>query len=93
MHGRFQLENLRSCIQLGLEEDALDDAVHECAQAGSLDELNSTDDDAEQEDIISSSEIDASEINNGGVESQIEYLLRHNDAATVEQLIRSNSQH
>lgn len=61
--------------QAGVDETALDDLVHETTQAESLDELNSTDDPARQEAIIASSEGYGSEINNGGFEDQIAYLL------------------
>jgi hypothetical protein len=77
--------------ELRLPQDALDAAVHDCAQDETLGELNATDSKGEQGKIISSSTERAANINNGGIESQIEYLLQHNDAATVEQLIRENA--
>jgi hypothetical protein len=77
--------------ELGLSETALDDAVQDCAQDETLGGLNATDNENEQDDIIGSSEERASNINSGGIASQIEYLLQHNDAATVEQLIRQNA--
>jgi hypothetical protein len=60
---------------LGVEPEDLDVIVHEVAQDCSLGELNSTDDEDEQEEIISGSEGRASTINNGGLESQLEFLV------------------
>jgi polyhydroxyalkanoate synthesis regulator phasin len=83
---------VRLANELSLPDEALDDAVHDCAQDETLGELNGTDAKDVQEDLISSSEERASKINNGGIKSQIEYLLQHNDAATVEQLIREKAE-
>lgn len=41
-----------------------------------------------REDHIAGQEEMASNINNGGLESQIEFLLEHRSAAKVEDLIR-----
>jgi polyhydroxyalkanoate synthesis regulator phasin len=88
-----ELERLvRLANELSLPDEALDDAVHDCAQDETLGELNGTDAKDVQEDLIGSSEERASKINNGGIKSQIEYLLQHNDAATVEQLIREKAE-
>ena len=60
----------------GLADDSLlDDMVHDTAQSGGLDELNTLDSDDDQEDHISGIESGASEVNNGGYEDQIDYLL------------------
>ncbi len=79
---------VRLAGSLGIPDDALDDAVHDCAQAEGLDELNALEDPDEQEDHISERERVASAINNGGFESQIEYLLEHTSVEEVERLIR-----
>jgi hypothetical protein len=90
--GQAELDRLIGLtIELGLPEDALDDAVYDCTQDQTLGELNATDDKDKQEHIIGSSEERASNVNSGGIESQIEYLLQHNDAATVVQLIRESA--
>lgn len=71
-----------------IEEDALDELVHECAQQESLAEVNNANDPDEQEEVISGSEVRASEINNSGWRSQVEYLLQHNTAEWLEEYIR-----
>jgi hypothetical protein len=73
---------------LGLPEDALDGAVHDAAQEETLDRLNATEGEDGQEDVLSAAERKASEVNNGGVRSQIEYLLEGLDREAVERLIR-----
>jgi hypothetical protein len=92
---KVDLDTLERLVELaeglGVDETDLDEVVHECAQGETLDELNGTDAVEEQEEIISGSEERASEINNGGLESQIEYLLLRNSEAEVEELIRSAS--
>jgi hypothetical protein len=56
-------------------EDILDMMVYDNAQEDTLGDLNETDDEDKQEEIISGSEARASDINNGGFEEQILYLL------------------
>lgn len=55
----------------------LDERVHEVCQALTLEALNSTDDEAEQERIISAAESRASEINNQGEAAQLAFLASH----------------
>jgi len=59
----------------GCDEDALDELVHTTCQSDVEEALNSTDDEAEQEEIIGRAEHKASEINNGGFQSQIQFLI------------------
>jgi hypothetical protein len=60
----------------GVPDDALDDMVHDKAQEYTVGELNETEGEDKQEDIISWTEVTASYINNGGFEEQILYLLK-----------------
>ena len=90
MPAEDQMTRLLSLVvSLGLEEDALDDAVYDCAQEESLGSLNAEEDPEEQETIIGESESRASEINNGGFESQIEYLLENSGYEETERLLRA----
>lgn len=79
---------LQVIIEVNLEEDALDDLVYDSAQEKTLSQLNATDDENEQDRIIKEAERWASTINNGGFESQVEFLLRFDSADLLEQLIR-----
>ncbi len=54
---------------------ALDDMVLDLCASSITDTLNSTDDDGDQEDIISGSEKKASDINNSGPAGQIDFIL------------------
>jgi len=54
---------------------ALDDIVLDLCVSSVTDTLNSTDDDGEQEDLISGSEKKASDINNSGPAGQIDFIL------------------
>src|SRR5262245_54335406 len=76
---------------LRVDEAYLDDAVHTCAQAYWDPQLNEAENEDEQDDIISRAEEDASIINNDGVESQLDYLIRHNSIEWVEGLIRKST--
>jgi hypothetical protein len=58
-------------------ESALDDMVTHLATDLNLEHLNGTECDDEQEEILSSAEKYASEINNQGFECQINFLLLH----------------
>lgn len=68
-----QLQQVAS--QLHSDEDALDELVHETAQEVGLDTLNTLAADAAQDAHITTIEQAASEINNGGFETQLVYLL------------------
>lgn len=57
------------------QEDSLDELVIDIAVGYSISAVNSTDDEIQQDDEISSSEKSGSEINNGGFETQILFLL------------------
>lgn len=64
---------------VGLDSSGFDDLVHDLAQEEGLTELNELEQEDEQEDCLSSWESYASDINNGGLESQLLYLLNNND--------------
>lgn len=66
---------LRLAEQSG-DDAILDELVHDTAQETGLNSLNELPDPADQEDHISAIEGQASDINNGGFERQIEYLLQ-----------------
>ena len=66
---------LRLAEQSG-DDAVLDELVHETAQELSISALNELAGPAQQEEHISTIETLASDINNGGFERQIEYLLR-----------------
>ena len=74
-----------------LPEGALDDAVHDCAQNVNLGELNSLEGEADQEAHISAHESDASDVNNGGSDRQVAYLLKHTDADDLVTIIEDAS--
>jgi hypothetical protein len=61
--------------QVGASEDALDDLVHDAAQESRLPELNALADPGDQERHIEAAEVMASEVNNGGLEEQLRFLL------------------
>ena len=56
-------------------DSCLDDLVHDLAQEGGTDKLNTIEDEAGQEQHIGEVEQDASTVNNGGIEEQIRFLL------------------
>ncbi len=74
--------------ELGLEASDLDDAIHDLAQEIGLDDLNSLEDGDDQEAHIAAVERAASNINNGDIENQIEYLLDNDTPESVEELLR-----
>jgi hypothetical protein len=81
---------LRLAEQRG-DDTILDELVHDTAQEAGLIDLNALPAPAEQEQHISAIESQASEINNGGFERQIEYLLQEGVAnQTVEEAIRTS---
>jgi hypothetical protein len=83
-----QVEELVAYAEsLGLASEDLDHLVHDCAQDAGLAELNSLAGAAEQEDHISAVEEDAAAVNNGGLDSQIEYLLEHGSEDEVRRLL------
>ncbi len=73
--------------KLGLESRDLDEFVHTCHQEVGLTHLNSLEDGEAQDDHITALEREASSVNNGGVEAQIEYLLEHNSAESVADML------
>jgi hypothetical protein len=79
---------LALALALGLAEDALDEEVHALAQELTLGLLNATDDPAGQEAVIAGSERLAAEVNNGGLDAQLAFLLGHNAPQEVEALLR-----
>jgi cytochrome P450 len=56
-------------------DDVLDELVCDVACEGVMGQVNATDDEDKQEEIIGGAEEDASIINNRGWEGQLEYLL------------------
>src|SRR5690348_10089384 len=85
---RWCLMNLVDLAEeLGLESSDLDDVVHDCAQDGGLDVLNTLVGEDDQEEHIREVEADTSSINNGGLEAQIDFLLTHNGHAEVRALL------
>lgn len=78
--------------RLGLQPVDLDELVHDLAQELGLDRLNALEDPADQDGHISEQESTASAINNGGLDSQIEFLMEHNGQEVVEQLIHTTAQ-
>jgi hypothetical protein len=69
-------ELLKHARQVGEPEGSLDDLVHDTAQDVGLGDLNELDDPDEQESHIGSVEESTSEINNGGLEEQLRFLLK-----------------
>jgi hypothetical protein len=80
-----QIENV--AIELGLDAEDLDEVVHDLAQEVALDELNTLEKQDDQEEHVSEREAFASDINNGGLADQIEFLLQHNSADEVRKLL------
>ncbi len=80
-------------VSLGVQAEDLDEAVHDLSQQLGIWDVNSTDNLIEQELFILESEAEASEINNGGLDSQIEYLARHNERCVVEEIIKEGAKH
>jgi hypothetical protein len=79
-----ELEELKTLVaDLRLNDNALDEAVHECAQNVGLARLNEESDEAAQESAIKASEQTAFEINNHGVGGQLRYLLEHSEYESV----------
>ena len=71
-------------------ENALDELVHDHAQEQDLDDLNTEEDESHQEKAIGETERSASDINNGGFESQIRFLLTcYNMEADLVQAMRN----
>lgn len=58
-----------------LEDDTLDDLVFDCASQDGSNEVNSTSDDVDPDEIHSKHEDRASEVNQGGLEDQVEFLV------------------
>ena len=58
------------------DDDVLDEMVHNTTQENSLSDLNSLEEDSDQEGHISDRESDASIINNGGIDDQVDFLLK-----------------
>ena len=66
---------LRHAEQSG-DDSTFDELVYEIVQEVGLGALNELSDPADQESHIADRELQASQINNGGYERQIEYLLQ-----------------
>jgi hypothetical protein len=59
----------------GQPDDVLDELVYDTMLNASLGELNNTENEDEQEDVIESAEHNASNVNNEGIEGQLAFLL------------------
>jgi hypothetical protein len=79
---------LRLAESLGLGPEDLDEAVHELAQEIALGGLNALGDPGDQEGHIAGQEATASDVNNGGLGSQLSFLLAHCSAEQVEGIVR-----
>jgi hypothetical protein len=75
------------CEVRRLEPGDLDTAVHDLAQEIGLGELNSRKDEDDQEEHIATQEAAASDINNGGLEAQVAFLLEHNGFEATRELL------
>jgi hypothetical protein len=60
---------------LGLSSEDLDETIHDLRGDGAATKANQTDDEDEQETAISTMEREASDINNGGLVPQVQFLL------------------
>jgi hypothetical protein len=74
-HEEQVLELTAYAKQVEAPEDVLDNLVHDAAQESRLLVLNTLADPDEQERHIEATEAMASEVNNGGVEEQLRFLL------------------
>jgi hypothetical protein len=74
--------------QLGLESADLDLLVHDVAQEAGLGALNSLEGDDAQEGHVAAVEAEAAAVNNGGLEAQVAFLLDHDSADNVKDLLR-----
>jgi hypothetical protein len=72
---------------LGLSSSNLDMLVHDLAQEIALPDLNMLEGQQEQEEHIGAQQATASAINNGGLAEQIAFLLQHNSAEEVKELL------
>jgi hypothetical protein len=73
--------------RLAIKSEDLDEFVHETAQEINLDRLNALEHPDDEDEHIREVEVYASEINNGGVEYQLAFLLRHRPFEAVKQLL------
>jgi hypothetical protein len=78
---RDQLIEYASALE---DSSLLDEMVHDIAQEEGLGTLNNIEDEDDQESHISCVEEYASTINNGGYETQIDYLL--DQGVTIEEI-------
>jgi len=79
---------LKMASEVGIADDDLDEAVYDAAQESGLGTLNTIEGAVAQESHIAGKERSASDINNGGLESQIRYLLEGGTTeADIEKMI------
>jgi hypothetical protein len=64
--------------RLGVPGGALDEEVHALAQELTLTERNAVGGPGGQEDLLAGSERRAADVNNGGLDAQLAFLLEHN---------------
>jgi hypothetical protein len=74
-HEKQVLELTAFAKQVGAPEDVLDDLAHDVAHETRLSILNALADPDAQERHIEDTEAMASEVNNGGLEDQLRFLL------------------
>jgi hypothetical protein len=78
---------LELCERHGIEDLDVDPLVHDMVQEKGLDKLNEAQEDEAQEDLISSGEKFASNINNKGLESQLKFLLENDKFFHIQHLL------
>jgi hypothetical protein len=79
---------------LGVDGIDLFEAVHDAASRYASDECNNTgavDDDDAADEVYDEAGHGAAEINNGGLDSQVPYLVSQYGAAEAEEVIRESS--
>jgi hypothetical protein len=79
----------KECEHNQITQEELDEAVHEAAQTNNA-QLNQMAEVRQQEQLISTAEQQAAQINNGGRPCQLAYLFEvYGEAATVQALLKA----
>lgn len=79
------------CAQRGLKSDDLDDLVYDAVANDALPDINAESNDDGQEGLICDAEANASDINNGGLEEQLSFLLHGSNVNEVIQALNGLS--
>lgn len=75
------VSDIQSWLRIsGASDDALDDLVYDAAMNSATPALNQEGDADSQEEILEDNEAVASNVNNGGIHSQLEYLAKGFDS-------------